>query len=212
MPEDQALQRLHEILARPEYQTRASESWWQQLLVPVWDLVRSLVERLVVAIANASSGREGWVGLAVLAFCLLLIGIVAVYLVRTVRISVRRDSGVRSQTLAERRERSERLWQTAQQLAAAGEWPDAVRVVYLSALYALDERALLHVESSLTNREHVLQLHRLHPELALTFADVVDSYDRLRYGSFPLSAVAFGDLSRRVSRAREAALGVAQAA
>ena len=71
------------------------------------------------------------------------------------RLSVHHESRARLQSLAERRERSERLWRTAQQLAASGKWPEAVRVVYLSALYALDERALLHVESSLTNREHV---------------------------------------------------------
>jgi hypothetical protein len=212
MPEDQALQRLQEILARSDYQTRESQPWWQQLLAPIWDFVVNSVERLIVQIVSASSGREGWVGLAILAFCLVLIGIVGLYLIRAVRISVRRENSLRSQTLAERRERSERLWQTAQQLAAAGEWSEAVRVVYLSALYALDERALLHVETSLTNREHVRELDRLHPDLALTFSDVVENYDRLRYGRFPLSETTFADLSQRVARARNAALGGAQAA
>ncbi len=207
MPEGQALQRLHEILARPEYRAEESIPWWEQLLAPVWDLLRYLLERLIVSAISASSGREGWIGFVVLAVCLALIATVGVYLVRAVGISVRRDVSIRAQTLAERRERSERLWQTAQQLAAAGQWQEAVRLVYLSALYALDERALLHVETTLTNREHVRELNRLHPELADSFGEVVESYDQLRYGPSAASAASFDELSQRVARARSAAFG-----
>jgi hypothetical protein len=212
MPEDQALLRLQEILARPEYQSDVSIPWWEQLLVPIVALVRYLVERLVVGVVNASSGREGWIGFVVLAVCVALFGVVVVYLVRAVSISVRRETSLRSQSLADRRERSERLWQTAQQLAAGGHWQEAVRVVYLSALYALDERALLHVETSLTNREHARELHRLHPELAGTFADVVERYDQLRYGGSPASSEMFEGLSQLVAQARRAALGGSAAA
>jgi len=209
--EAEALQRLDAILARPEYRSEASIPWWEQLLAPLLDLLRYVLERLVVGVANASSGREGWVGFAVLAVCLVLMGVVAAYLVRAVRISVRRETRLRSQSLAERRERSERLWQTAQQRAASGQWQEAVRVVYLSALYALDERALLHVETSLTNREHARELHRLHPEVAGTFAEVVERYDQLRYGGAQASSEAFEGLSQLVARARSAAFGGAAA-
>jgi len=202
MSEDEALQRLQDILARPEYQRHESQSWWDQLLMPLWDLLRFVVERLVVGIVNAGTGRQGSIGFVVLAICALLIAVAAVYLVRALRIAVRRDTTVRTHSLAERRERSERLWQTAQQLAAAGQWSDAVRAVYLSALYALDERAILHVETSLTNREHVRELNRIHPDLAPSFADVVESYDRLRYGRDPITAQAFADLSHLVAQAR----------
>ena len=116
-----------------------------------------------------TAGREGWFGLAFVAVCVVLFAVVLVYLVRAVRLSVTRDSRVGSARLADRRERSDRLWQTAQQLAAAGQLTEAVRLVYLSALYALDERALLHVESSLTNREHARQLSQMHPDLVGTF-------------------------------------------
>src|SRR5205823_1268508 len=126
----------------------------------------------------------------VLIVSVVLVAFVLVYLVRAVRLSVRRDSRVRAASLAERRERSERLWQTAQQLAAAGQFAEAVRVVYLSALYALDERALLHVESSQTNREHARRLSQLHPDVGQTFSDVVQQYDRLRYGALPVTETA----------------------
>jgi hypothetical protein len=205
MPEDQALVQLHAILARPEYQTSDGQPWWEQLLRPVWDLVLYGIARLIEAIVNAGTGREGPVGIVALVVCALLVGVVSVYLIRAVGISVRREDALQSQTLAERRERSERLWQTAQQLAGSGQWSDAIRVVYLSALYALDERALLHVESSLTNREHARALERGHPELAATFAPVVERYDAVRYGGVPASSTTFDDLSELVQRARQAA-------
>ena len=71
---------------------------------------------------------------------------------------------------------------------------------------ALDERALLHVESSLTNREHARQLSRLHPDVGQSFSDVVQHYDRLRYGALPVTETAFAELSGRVARARNASL------
>ena len=206
MGEDQALARLREILARPEYQVDQSRPWWEQLLGPVFDLVGYLLARLIQMLADTTSGREGPVGFGVFGVCLALVVVVLLYLIRTVRLSVMRDSHVGSASLAERRERSERLWQTAQQLAAAGQLTDAVRLLYLSALYALDERALLHVESSLTNREHARQLSRSHPDLGLTFFEVVDRYDRVRYGRFPVTESTFTELSGLVARARTASL------
>ena len=206
MGEDLALARLQDILARPEYQLDQARLWWQVLLAPLSDLISYVLARFIQTLVDTTAGREGWFGLAVEAVCLALLAVVLVYLVRAVRLSVTRDSRVGSVRLAERRERSDRLWQSAQQLAAAGQLAEAVRLVYLSALYALDERALLHVESSLTNREHARQLSQLHPDVGQTFADVVQHYDRLRYGPAAVTETAFTELSNRVARARSASL------
>jgi hypothetical protein len=206
MGEDQALEQLQNILARPEFQIDQARSWWDQLLAPVFDLLGYLLARLVQGIVDASAGREGWLGIVVLGLCMGLFVAVFVYLVRAIRLSVTRESRVGMASLAERRERSERLWQMAQQLAAAGQLAEAIRVLYLSALYALDERALLHVESSLTNREHARELRRVHPEVAQTFSEVVDNYDRVRYGRMPISELTFAELSRLVERARATSL------
>jgi hypothetical protein len=204
--EDQALARLREILARPEYQVDQARPWWEQWLGPVFDLIGYLLARLIQMLGDTTSGREGPVGFGIFGVCLALVVVVLVYLIRTIRLSVMRDRRIRSASLAERRERSEQLWQTAQQLAASGHLTEAVRLVYLSALYALDERALLHVESSLTNREHARQLSRSHPDLGLTFFEVVDRYDRVRYGRAPVTESAFTELSGLVARARTASL------
>jgi hypothetical protein len=206
MGEDQALGRLQEILARPEYQVDQSVPWWRQLLGPLLDLLGYLLARLITTVMDSTSGREGWYGLAVLVVCLGLFAVVAVYLIRAVRLGIRRESVIGATSLAERRERSERLWQTAHQLAAAGQFAEGVRLLYLSALYALDERALLHVESSLTNREHARRLSQLHPSLGAAFGEIVTRYDRVRYGRYTVTETTFTDLSSLVSHARSASL------
>lgn len=206
MPEDQALQRLSEILARPEYQVDRSVPWWQQLLQPVFDFLWNLVARLAEILVASATGQEGALGWSVVFACVVLLVAAAVYLVRAVRLSVTRESRLRTASLAERRERSEQLWQSAQKFAAAGELSEAVRMAYLSALYALDERALLHVETNLTNREHARRLQQFHPALGESFSELVESYDRVRYGHVSVGADTYAAFSGRAQRVRSAAL------
>lgn len=202
MGEDQALERLREILARPEYQVDRSVPWWQQLLAPLFDLIGYVVARFIQTLADSASGHEGWLGLAALGVSGIAFAIAVAYLLRAIRVSVVRETELASASLRQGHERSERLWQSAQQLAAAGQLSEAVRAVYLSALYALDERAVLHVESALTNREHARQLSQLDPTLGDSFNDVVERYDRLRYGRAAVVRETFQDLSGRVARVR----------
>ena len=92
-------------------------------------------------------------------------------------------------------------------MAAAGEYAQALRLLYLSALYALDERALLHVEFNLTNREHARRLKQTYPALGDSFAELVDRYERVRYGRASVAADSFAEFSGRARRVRSAALG-----
>src|SRR5690349_3752008 len=103
MPEDQALDRLHTILARPEYQVDQGTPWWQQLLAPILDYLWSLLGQLVQLVLNSASGREGAVGLGVLLACAVVLAAALVYLGRALRLSVGRESGLRAAGLAERR-------------------------------------------------------------------------------------------------------------
>ena len=206
MSEDEALQHLHAILARPEYQFDRSKPWWQQLLAPLLDFAWRQLSQLIQLVLDASAGREGGLGLGLLVGSGLVLGVTVVYLVRAVRLSVMRESTLRSASLAERRERSDQFWQTAQQLAATGQYAEAVRFSYLSALYALDERALLHVELSLTNREHALRLKRGYPSLGDSFGELVERYERVRYGQADVASAGFAEFSGRAQRVRSAAL------
>ena len=211
MGEDQALERLQAILARPEYRVEDSAPWWQQLLQPIIDLIWQLLAQLWQLLTATVTGREGGLGLVAAVASLAVLAAAAAYLVRAVRLSVLRDSAVRTATLAARRQRSDQLWQTAQQLAAAGQLSEAIRALYLSALYALDEHALLAIEPNLTNREHAERLARGHPVLADSFVDLVDRYERVRYGSASVVPATFAELSARAQSVRTAALEPAAA-
>jgi uncharacterized protein DUF4129 len=206
MPEDQALDRLQAILARPEYRFDDTTPWWQQLVTPLLESAWSLLGRLIELIVASSTGREGVIGIVVLVLACVCVLAALAYLIRAIRLSVARDSALRSASLAERRERSDQLYQAAQQAAGAGNYAQAVRLLYLSALYALDERELLHVERSLTNREHAERLRLAHPAVADSFADLVDRYERVRYGRAAVAAEAFAEFSGRAQHVRSAVL------
>src|SRR5579872_1997415 len=156
MSEDQALAQLHQILARPEFQDAGAAPWWEQLFGPLLDALWSMISRFFQVVSDATTGQEGIYGLVVLVVCVALVGVAGAYLVRALRLSVVRDSQVAAARLAQRRVQSDELWRNAQRLAAEGDLEAAARQLYLSALYALDEHALLHVETNLTNREHAL--------------------------------------------------------
>jgi|SRR5579864_6614749 len=211
MGEDQALQRLQAILARPEYHLDESVPWWQLLLQPVLDAVWQAFTQLWQVIVASVSGREGGLGVVAVVASAAVLASVGVYLVLAVRLSVLREDATRSTALAERRQRSDQLWATAQQLAADVRLAEAVRAAYLSALYALDEHTLLALEPNLTNREHADRLARRHPVVGATFVELVDRYERVRYGSAPVAPATFADLSARVQRVRQAALEPASA-
>jgi hypothetical protein len=206
MGEDQALARLHAILAHPEFQVDDSTPWWQQLLAPVFNFIWDALGQLVQLVLDGSSGREGALGIVVLVVSAAVLAFAAVYLIRAVRLSVVRESRLQSAGLAERRARSDALWRTAQQKAAAGELAEAVRLAYLSALYALDERALLQVETSLTNREHARRLSNRYPALGDGFGQLVASYEQMRFGRVPVAADTFQAFGARAQGVRSAAL------
>ena len=103
MGEDQALVRLHAILARPEFQAHRDVPWWQQLFAPVFDLAWSLLAQLVQLVLDTTSGRQGSIGILVLALSAVVLLVAMAYLVRAVRLSVVRETQLRSASLAERR-------------------------------------------------------------------------------------------------------------
>jgi hypothetical protein len=204
--EDQALATLHALLAQPQFQSERSVPWWQQLLTPVFNLLWTLLAQFVQLVVDSTTGREGALGVVVLVISAALLVLAIAYLIRAVRLSVVREARLRGLSLAERRERSDELWRTAQQKAAAGELQAALQLAYFSALYALDERALVNVEINLTNREHAQRLAQEHPALGDDFGQLVERYERVRYGRASVAFEAFEDFSARAQRLRASAL------
>jgi hypothetical protein len=202
--EAQALSRLSGILARPEFRPEPPPAFWEQWLLALKIWVVNLVMGAFLSANDAARGRQGLVGLAVFVVAVALLSLAGVFVVRAVRLGLVGDSALAARAAAERRQRSDRLWREAHELAARGRFGEAVRALYLSALYALDEHALLRLQVGQTNREHADRLARSHPELGDAFASLVQRYDRLRYGRYPADAREFAELSGLVERARGA--------
>ena len=206
MRSDEALERLHAILAQPDFKVEQSRTWWDRIWSAATEPVVDGIGQLVRLLTASLAGQEGWLGLAAvgLASIVLLLGALAV--IRAIRLTMVRELRLGSATRAERRQRSDQLFREAERLAAEGRFAEATRAAYLSALYALDERALLRFQGGLTNREHAAQLRREHPELGESFAELVQGYDRVRYGHYPVTADAFAQLSGLAARARARAV------
>lgn len=115
---------------------------------------------------------------------LLLLGIVLVTVVGMVVILTGRTivptSAASIANHEERNLSSTQSSQRAVEQAAAGNYRDAIRYLYLTTLILLDERGLLRFDHSLTNREY---LQRLGPSrLATLLTPIVDTFDRTWYG------------------------------
>jgi hypothetical protein len=196
-----ALERLHQILARPEFQG-APRPVWERAFIAVRDWLADLLLALLGGVPDAALGRLGWVQAAVVLAALAALVALAVYVARAVGLSVSGEARRRAEA-ARVRARSDALWREGQALAQEGRYGAASRALYLSALYALEEHDLLRVEAGQTNREHAERAVRARPELATTFQRLVRDYDRLRYGHYEPDRPAFEALAALVARTRD---------
>ena len=202
MDEARALEALTGILARPEFNPPPVLDPWGAFWSAVWDLFFDLFGWFFRPIGQAIQGQLDWFGLALVALAVVVLAAGVWFVVRAVRLNLVSDSAALTRAQAIRRARADRLWREAHELAAAGDLGGAVRALYLSALYALEERDVLPVQEALTNREHADRLARLRPGASPVFVQVVGQYDRLRYGGEPIDRTAFDSLRALVERAR----------
>lgn len=202
MDESHALATLRAILARPEFNRQAAPDPWQAFWAALWEILLAFLAWFLSPVRQVIQGQRTWVDLAILIVATAVIVAGVWYLVRTVRTHMVREGVVSAREAAQRRERSDRLWREAHELAAAGKFADAARALYLSALYALEERNVLAVQEALTNREHAARAARQRPGTGAAFTAVVQHYDRLRYGNYPVNAHSFAELEALVQDAR----------
>jgi hypothetical protein len=202
MDEAEALRTLQAILDRPQFQPQPLTIWqllWNAFLQQVQDLASWLFGPFGEALAGHLSWLE--LGAGVLALALLAGG--GWFTARVIRGSLVAEGTRTRQGAAARRERSDQLWRAAQEQAGAGRPTEAVRLLYLSALYALEERDVVRVDESQTNREHAARVARTRPNTGSSFAAVVQRYDPLRYGgAAPVTRQAFDELRHLVDDLR----------
>lgn len=200
---ERALRALAEILARQEFvdarQDRSFlEVWSEALRAWLWELLLGFIS----PVSGAAREQRDWLNLAVVVAAVLVFAFVGWLVWRAVAQTILRDTRQRGAAEAARRARSDALWREAHRLAASGAWGEATRALYLSALYALEEHAVLRVQEGLTNREHASRLARERPGNGEPFADLVQRYDQFRYGGLPVDRAAFDELSRLVEQTR----------
>ena len=168
------------------------------------DGLRQLLSWLFGPVQDVIAGHVSWLQIGGIAVTLAAIAAAGWFIVRVIGSSLVRESSLAATRAVNRRDRSDRLWQEAQELAASGQLARAVRAMYLSALYALEEHDVLRVEDALTNREHATRLSRSRPGAGDAFAAVVQRYDPLRYGSRSITQDAFDELRASVEHLRVA--------
>lgn len=187
------------ILARPEFQAEP-ENLLDQLYQRILEILQKVLDFLIPDSGQLPLPIPRW--LVIGTPVLVLAGILA-YIFRDIWRSVLRevelsdedshDSEILSSGQASRR---------AQQLSSSGDYRQAVRYLYLSALLLLDERGLLRYNRTLTNREYLRQLSS-RPDLASRLYPVIDTFDRVWYGFETIDEQSYTRYSGQVSALEE---------
>lgn len=201
-------QRLTEILNRKEFQRHRAESWlsrllrrakealaWLARLLPSWQRGSGPVPRLLEIIV--------W-----------LLALIVVYVfLRHLLGGFRRDKQVLVPAQPSLSARSTALQtnpaalrEEAMKLAQQGEYRSAVRYLYLSMLYELQERGLLQLNAPSTNSEY---LQRLRPVVALypTILYLTRRFEQFWYGEISPSDLDFQEFVAHYQTARSTLSG-----
>ena len=197
---------LASILARAEFQADPEPAnplreWLGNLLIEAALFLEKLVERIFTTPGSRRLAGQlliwGLTGLSAVA----LLGLLA-YVSR----SLLRDFFKPEARRAARAAPGDPLTagaalSTAETLSATGDYRTAVRFLYLSLLLTLEERGLLRLDRSLTNREYVRSL-AARPELAGVLDEVSSVFDRVWYGYQPISAAAYARFAGQIADLR----------
>jgi hypothetical protein len=173
---------LSAVLAGPQFV--AGDSWWDIFLrwLVEW-LDRILPESTGSPMTTAAGGAAGdilWmvVGIGGAAALVLLLawwlrGFLGSF-IGDAQATADSEAGDLPQTPAEARRR-------AAELAASGDYRDAVRNLYLSALLTLEQNGVAPADRSLTNRELLRRVQAGHP-VRPHLQPVVETFDDVWYG------------------------------
>ena len=195
----QDLKRLEDILARPEFQ------WQPQTVSPLQVLWDRVMEFLLKATAwilrlggSSSQVVPGWVGPLVVA---LLFGGMVAYIIHGAWKSTVSEAELLSPDANIETLSPESSLQRAQQMAESGDYRQATRYLYLSALLRLDENGLLRYDRALTNREYLRQAAS-QPGLVGPLRAIIETFDRVWYGFQPIDASAYQDYAQKIQQLR----------
>ncbi len=192
LPAD-ARERLDHILARPEFRP-AAPSWQERLLQWLSERFPSLDG----VPGGESVGRLlGW--LIVGASALIILAVLLSFL-RGLRHNLDGEEPAAPLPGDVPRRAAEAQAQ-ASEAAGAGNFREAMRLLYLAALLHLDESGLIRFDRALTNRE-VLASVADNPSLRPLLAPVVAQFDQVWYGHAPFGQAEFERVREQIERLR----------
>lgn len=200
-------QQLTEILQRAEFRDPADN--------PVSKFMRELRERIMELLTELLQtlfgGARGATFESGLRAVILAAGAVALFLLaRSIAQAIGRRKRAEKKKREKRTVLGEELDETttaadlataARELAARGEYRDAVRKLFVALLYQLDERKIVRLQAEATNREYlalVRRVSRLHPPMAA----MAETFDRVWYGREPIDRERYEAYERHHAEAR----------
>ena len=193
------LERLHAILARPEFQSAEGGARLEHLLAPLRNAILSFLLNLVRSIAPGLEGSGDLLRVVGITVAVVVSAAALLAFVRIARGSMAAEAELRPAELRRAPSAEEEL-ALARGYAAAGELRRAIHHQYVAVLRRLDERGALRFDASMTNREH-LGRAAASPGLAASLEPLVLAFDRLWYGQPSCSAAEYEAFSTLAARA-----------
>ncbi len=200
-PPADAEDRLRAILSRPPFgqdEPPREPGWIERFLQ--W--LGELLGRMVTPASRAASQGGGGLSWAMAILGLLIVGAVLAVWLRGLRRALAPTARLRDDD-PEAGLSAGQASDRAGDLARAGDYRRAARMLYLSALLWLDEHGRLRYDRTLTNREHLARLGD-NPTLRERLRPVVETFDSVWYGDAPLDAAGFAAYEGQVAALREA--------
>lgn len=191
---DSELSALKSILSRPEFQSE-SDNFLQRLYQKVIDFLINWLDRLFPDTRHITVPLPTEL---VILFAVFLLGGILAFIFRDVWRNVLPDAELDDENLADGEILTAgQASQRARQLSSSGDYRQAIRYMYLSALLLLDERGLLRYNRSLTNREYLHQISN-QPGLASHLLPVIETFDRVWYGFQPVDEATYTQYTEQV--------------
>lgn len=194
--EDEIRSTLHQVLSRPEFTPAARPAWVQWLLQRLADFFSWL------GTMRQAAPFLFWL---VLVGSLLLFVLLMGYLFWTMRrVLYRQRRLLRVETAEQQSSRLSQMCEAeARRRAAAADFTEAIRYLFLALVYRYDEKGRVNFQQASTNREY-LDLFADRPRIQDRLRVFVDTLDDYWYGQRPTESRQYQDclsLYQELSRA-----------
>ncbi|MFC5180082.1 DUF4129 domain-containing protein [Actinomadura harenae] len=182
MDRDTARELARRELEKPLYQ-RDKPSWLERMLERLGEWLRELFSHAQAPNAKGG-GSAGWVSIGVIVLVVILAAALVFWLMRGgLNRRSKRDPLLDDEPSTSTDHRAE-----AERLAAAGEWPGAIRERLRAMARDLEERAILSPRPGRTADELATEAGAALPDLADDLRATVRIFDDVWYGDRPGSA------------------------